>query len=113
VHTINMPEGYNKHKLPDEKGKLPPDPECTTFVYAGYLKPGLHQFIIYCPVTKRAFVKDVIIDLNCQDFYPEFPLRIEPPVQEIIPPKRTRANVWRKWKDPKESDLEQAFQFDI
>ena len=65
AQTINMPFGYDLPKKVDERtGKLPPDPECTTFVYSAYLKPGLHQFIIYCPVTKRAFVKDIIIDLN-------------------------------------------------
>ena len=28
-----------------------------TFVYAAILPPGLHQFLIYCPKTKRAFCK--------------------------------------------------------
>jgi hypothetical protein len=108
-----MPSGYEIPKTVDKLGRLPPDPECTTFVYSAYLKPGLHQFIIYCPVTKRAFVKDIIIDLNGQDFYPEFPGKLEPPVMEIVAPKRTRANVWRKWRDPKEKDLDESFKLDI
>ena len=58
-------------------------------------------------------MKDIIIDLNGQDFYPEFPGKLEPPVMEIVPPKRTRANVWRKWRDPKEKDLDEAFKLDI
>ena len=47
------------------------------FVYANYLKPGIHKFLIYCPVNKRAFVKTILVDLNTSDFYPEYPVRIK------------------------------------
>lgn len=42
VCEINMPEGYDIVKKPDEFDKFQPDPDCTTFAYAAYLKPGLH-----------------------------------------------------------------------
>ena len=55
-------------------GRKPsPYPECVTFVYSAYLAPGLHQFLIYCPVSKRLFCKDLIVDLSFADPYPEFP----------------------------------------
>ena len=47
------------------------------FVYANYLKPGIHKFLIYCPINKRAFVKTILVDLNTSDFYPEYPVRIK------------------------------------
>jgi hypothetical protein len=45
------------------------------FVYANWLKPGLHKFLIYCPVSQRLFVKSMLINTNKKDFYPK--LRIE------------------------------------
>jgi hypothetical protein len=43
------------------------------FVYATYLAPGIHKFVIYCPVSRRAFCKTLMVDVNTKDFYPEFP----------------------------------------
>ena len=43
------------------------------FVYANYLVPGIHKFVIYCPISKRAFCKTILIDINTKDFYPEYP----------------------------------------
>lgn len=59
----------------------PKDKECTTFIYAAYLPPGMHQFIIYCPKTKRAFCKDVVVDLNECEPFPEFPAAWKPKVK--------------------------------
>ena len=112
VATVNMPEGYDRDRI-NERGARLPDAACTTFVYAAYLPPGLHQFIIYCPVTRRAFCKDVVIDLSASDFYPEFPRQLKEPVGEEPPPKLTRINVWRQWRVDSEEDDDKAFQNDV
>ena len=39
----------------------PKDKDCSTFIYAAYLSPGSHQFLIYCPITNRVFVKDFVV----------------------------------------------------
>ena len=54
VTTINMPADL-QNKVPEEG---------PVFMYAAWLPPGVHNFLIYCPVTKRAFVKEVIIQHN-------------------------------------------------
>lgn len=82
------------------KGFKKPDPECTTFVYAAYVPPGLHQFIIYDPITKKAYAKDMIIDLNSQDFHPEYPSPLK--ILGEKKKKKTRSNVWRKWREDTE-----------
>lgn len=43
------------------------------YIYANYLKPGKHKFLIYCPHSNRAFIKTILVGINTQDFYPEFP----------------------------------------
>lgn len=74
------------------------------------MPPGLHQLVIYCPVTKRAFCKDVIVDLTTLDPYPEFPTKIKPPIKKF---KTTRANVWRKWREDTTDDINNAFANDV
>ena len=37
------------------------------FVYANYLVPGVHKFVIYCPISKRAFCKTILIDTNTKE----------------------------------------------
>lgn len=76
------------------------------------MPPGLHQFIIYCPKTQRAFIKDVIIDLNACDHWPEFPDPLRPPRDVPKPKKITRSNVWRKWRIDSEEDIQMAFLAD-
>ena len=47
------------------------------YLYATYLKPGFHQLVIYCPLSKRAFCKEVVIDQNGQEAnYPELPKQV-------------------------------------
>jgi len=43
------------------------------FTYAGFMQPGYHHFLIYCPVTQRVFCKDLIVPINTHYFYPEYP----------------------------------------
>ena len=135
VEAINMPSGYeivpnkpeekemmtliggvlvpmmNRNKKPKDDGYK----QCNTFIYAAYLPPGLHQFIIYCPVTKRVFCKDIIINLNSFDDYCDHPQKHQPviPAGEPPPVKKTRANVWRRWRNDSEEDVTLAFTSDI
>ena len=59
------------------------------YIYANYLPPGEHKFLIYCPVSKRAFVKTIYVGLNTKDFYPEWPIQLKVPRKKLI------LNVWR------------------
>lgn len=109
LKTINMTP--NIERLKNKQKKVRSFPECDTFVYAAYLPPGLHQFIIYCPFTKRAFCKDLIVDLSQSDEYPEFP-----GMSELAGKARKRStlcNVWRKWRMDSEEDNKNAFIHDI
>ena len=47
--------------------------KCDNYIYAAYLPAGLHQFLIYCPKTKRVFCADLIVELSNLDPYPEYP----------------------------------------
>ena len=60
------------------------------FVYAAYLVPGIHKFVIYCPISKRAFCKTIMVDVNTKDQYPEYPQYFQKKRQKLI------MNVWRK-----------------
>lgn len=90
------------------------DKPCLTFVYAAYLQPGLHQFLIYCPKTKRAFCKDIVIDLNSCDSFPEYPepCRILRGEKRDTSQRPTRCNVWRKWRVDSRDDIRMAFLAD-
>lgn len=88
------------------------DQNCKTYVYAAYLPPGMHQFIIYCPKTSRAFCKDIVIDLNASDYWPEYPEPFRLPKDSQKAKKVTRSNVWRKWRDDSEEDIQMAFLAD-
>jgi hypothetical protein len=37
------------------------------FIYANYLTPGMHKFVIYCPLSKRAFCKTILVDVNTKE----------------------------------------------
>jgi len=79
-----------------------------TFVFAGYLAPGRHKFLIYCPQSKRAFIKSVMIGRNTKDFYPEFPKQIrEGQKQNMV------QNMWRSWKEDTTNRLDHAFEHDV
>ena len=54
---INYPPILSEDGLMDEENK-------GIYVYAAFLKPGLHKFVIFDPVNQRAFCKEIVIDLN-------------------------------------------------
>lgn len=63
IKTVNIPS----LKLSEDKGM-------EVHVYAGFLKPGYHQFMIYDPLLEKAYLKDFIVNLNLrEDLYPEYP----------------------------------------
>ena len=63
VKTINIPD-LQKTRL-----------DQNVYVYAQYLKPGYHQFLIYDPQENKAFCKDFIVYQNLrEDIYPEYPI---------------------------------------
>lgn len=72
-------------------------PTGTAFIYTAFLKPGHHQFLIYCPATRRAFVKNIIVEVNMMEFYPEYPRRLE-----TLKIKKPKQNVWRDWREDSE-----------
>ena len=67
------------NEFSDLENAAPTNP---SFIYAAYLKPGHHKFLIYCPVTQRAFYKKIILlDMSSSiilliiilNFFPLFP----------------------------------------
>ena len=72
----NQVQEIMKVNMPD-KIKEAGDQRCSLYVYAAYLPPGLHGFLIYCPVTKRVFCKDIVVNLNTKDMFPEFPVTLQ------------------------------------
>jgi hypothetical protein len=47
------------------------------YVYANFLPPGQHKFLIYSPRTGRAYVKSMLVHLNTKEHYPERPRTID------------------------------------
>ena len=112
--TINMPPGYD---LPfvDPEGEQMEEPDCNTYVYANFLPPGKHQIIIYCPVQKKVFCRDVVVDLSTADTFPEFPGNIAWPTGEeaSAAARIIRADVWKKFRVDTKDDHKFAFKWDI
>jgi hypothetical protein len=71
-------------------------PNRQEFIYSGFLPPGLHQFLIYCPESNRAFCKQVVIDVNGKDFFPDYPTTLR---KIKLKPKLKRKNVWASWRE--------------
>ena len=77
-------------------------------MFAGFLKPGYHQLLIYDPQLERAYCKDFVVNLNLrEDIFPEFPLK------EKAPPKKRIANMWRQWLEDSKEDIFKSFQEDL
>ena len=96
VMNINLPESI-KQKDTEQRDHL-------TFVYAAYLPPGLHTFLIYDPKLKQIYCKDVLVDLAKSDCFPEYPRPMNKPIAKA----KTKQNVWRKWREDSQLDIELA-----
>ena len=74
------------------------------YVFAGYLKPGYHQILIYDPKVEKAFCKDFVVNLNLrEDIFPECPEKDPEPLGKRI------ANVWRHWLEDSQEDMFASF----
>lgn len=63
------------------------------FVYAAFLDPGYHQFLIYDPANHKAYCKDILVEKsNIEVQYPELPKKVNA-VQIRVKHK----NVFSKW----------------
>ena len=126
VATVNMPEYWLARKNLEEFKGTPPyelvnkvksfdkkSNKCKSWVYAAYLPAGSHQFLIWDPILKKLFIKDVIIDLAQTESYPEFPKMPRKP-QSIVPnKKKTFVNMWRKFREDGPLDVEMALINDM
>lgn len=101
VSIVNMPR-YFEAKQYAESFHV----HCVSYVYAAYLPPGIHQFLIFCPKTQRLFVKDIVIDLNQSYIYSEYPRKPKAG-------KKTMSNVWRTWHTDSPSDVRMALISDM
>lgn len=91
VVCVNQPKDLDK--APPSTGK--------SYIFAGFYPPGHHHFLIYDPMSNRAYLKDVVADLNSHDNYPEYP-----PMLEKAKRERPQQNVWRKWiEDTEETEV--------
>ena len=134
VHAVNVPEFLKDYKDPgcDLFGRPVAVSPCSSFVYATYLPPGLHQFLIYIPgrsikiaqelrhapapaagadaitIPSRLYCKNIIVNLSQCDPAPVIPF----PSEEKPPPK-TVSNVWRRWRHDSEEDVAKALINDI
>lgn len=58
-------------------------------------------------------MKDILVDLNTTPFYPEFP-KMPRKIKEGPPKKKkTKSNVWRKWREDSEQDVVLAVRADM
>lgn len=77
------------------------------YTYAGFLKPGYHQFVVYDPYMDRAYFQDFVAKLNQRDFvYPEYPLHMDFHIALKVP------NVWKPWRTDTENDLQKCFELE-
>ena len=133
VQAVNVPQYVADYKDPvivegvATSGRPMQAAPCSSFAYAAYLPPGLHQFLIYIPgrsigiphelkhvpapaagkgiisVPSRLFCKTIIVNLSQCDAVPEIPFQ-----SEEKPPPKTISHVWRKWRHDSEEDIAKA-----
>ena len=103
VQAVNVPQYVADYKDPGlaASGRPMEAAPCSSFAYAAYLPPGLHQFLIYIPgrsiriphelkhapapaagkdiinVPSRLFCKTIIVNLSQCDAVPEIPFQSE------------------------------------
>ena len=64
VYSVNKPDILDGRDTP---------PEGEIFVFACILPPGHHEVVIYDPVSERGYCKELNIDLNQTEYYPDQP----------------------------------------
>jgi hypothetical protein len=58
----SIPQNVHEKDLVDSRDNI--------YVYAGFLKPGKHQIIIYDKKVEKYFARDIIIDFRNHDIQP-------------------------------------------
>lgn len=82
-------------------------------MFADYIPPGIHHFLIYCPKTHRAFVKEIALGLNqLQHMYPELPEQFDPD-RKPNPNVRVFPNVWAKYQQDTPEYIEKLMEYDL
>jgi hypothetical protein len=77
------------------------------FVFPAYLRPGLHQFVIWDPVKHKAYVKELVLDLHNEAVQcPELPK-----AKESTEEYATK-NVWLPWKADTPEQMSKAIEWD-
>lgn len=71
------------------------------------MKPGLHKFVIFDPITETAWCKEIVIDLN--NNYVECP---ELPAGDCGHNDNGTHNVWIPWKHDTADMIEEAVSWD-
>ena len=98
VRAVNIPKDLEKE--PPSCGK--------SYIFAGFYPPGNHNFLIYDPLLDKVFIKDIVVQLNTFETYPEYPRMIAK--AKNVQPKK---NVWRKWiEDTPETEVK-VYHFDL
>lgn len=97
VTTVNMPADFCS------------TPESTQdYMFAAYMPPGRHHFLLYDPLFKKAYVKEFTIHPNSFDSYVDFPRTFND-----ITFKKPTPNVWSKFREDNMVDFETSMLFDI
>ena len=95
VKTVNIPD-FNKNQT-----------NADIYVFAGFMKPGYHQVLIYDPLAHKAYCKDFIINLNLrEDLYPEYPIMGGMKIRKGI------KNVFDPWKEESENTKRRILDID-
>ena len=77
------------------------------YTFAEFLPPGYHQILIYDPKLERAFIKDIIINLNQRDFvYPECPQAASNIFRNNV------SDMWREWKEDTPKKIKEIIKKD-
>ena len=103
ISTINFPECLDSRNTP---------PTNHIYTYAEFLVPGLHKFLIYDPVTHRAYCKVLVIDSNRQYFYSDQPACIHDKKfksMKNIKRNYTLRNYWREFKNNEKEHMSLCF----
>ena len=66
----NSITGAQEVNWPKDMAKAIKDERTIPFVYTAFLPPGLHQILIYCPLTDRLFCKEIVVGVNKCEILP-------------------------------------------
>lgn len=103
VLSVNQPKELDDN----DKNGGSEDPK-NSFVYSTFLPAGHHQFFIWCPKTKRAFCKDLIVHQNTVDIYPELPSMVG-----MVGSQKQPQNVWKRFTKLTDQTINTICSYDM